>query len=772
MKILKYTFLVVGAAVVLFGALAAYLAATFDPNAYKPEIIRLVKDKTQRTLKLDGDIRLAFWPSIGADLGRLSLSEAGGDKVFLSVEGARVSLAVMPLLSKQVVVNEVRVRGARANLTRFKDGRTSIDDLAGAGAAGGAKPAPGGEFGFDIDHVVIEDSAFSYRDETTGAQYALSRVNLKTGRVANGVPTRIELSFAVQGNKPKVDLATDLKTRLTFDLEKQVYALDDLELQAKGTAADVTNLALKAGGGVTAKLKSGEFSTDKLSVAMTGASGKETFDIKLDAPRLNFAGDKASGDRLAITARVSGPQGSTSANVSLPGIEGSAKAFKSGAMTLDLDMQQGDLAVKAKIASPVTGNFEARQLSLPQLKASVTASGPGIPGKSLSGQLAGSAGIDAGKQTAQVNLAGKVDASNLKARVGVAGFAPPGITFDVDIDQLDVDRYAPPKTAGGPGAGGGAGGTGATGGGKQAEQPFDLTALRNLRANGTLRIGSLKASNVKASNVRLDIRAKGGRIDVSPVAANLYQGALSGALSINAAPATPTFAVKQNLKGVDVGPLLKDLADNDKLEGHGNVSVDVTTQGSTVGALKKALNGSSAIRLVNGAVRGIDIAGTIRSAKAKLGTLRGEQTQQADAKQKTDFSELSASFNIRNGVAHNRDLDMKSPLLRVGGEGDINIGADSLNYLVKASIVATSRGQGGRDLADLAGVTVPVRVTGPLDSPTYKLDFASMATDVAKKKVQDAVTGRIQERLGGGAAKDATKSGGGLQDAIKGLFGR
>lgn len=772
MKILKYLLIAVGILVIAFGALIAYVAATFDPNAYKPQVIQLVKEKTQRTLKLEGDIKLAFWPNIGADLGKLSLSEVRSEKEFLAVEGAHVSLALMPLLSKQLVVNEVRLKGARASITRFKDGRMSIDDLAGAGAgaAGGAKPAPGGEFGFDIDHVVIEDSAFAFRDETKGAQYALSKVNLKTGRIANGVPTRVELSLAVQGDQPKVDLATELKTRLTFDLDKQIYSLDDLALQAKGRAADITNLALKASGGVTARLESGEFATDKLSVAMSGTSGKDSFDVKLDAPRLSFTGDKASGDKLTIAAKVSGPQGTTSANVSLPGIEGSAKAFKSSAMALDLDMKQGDLAVKAKVASPLTGNIQAQQVSLPQLKASISASGPGIPGKSLSGELAGSASVDAGKQNVQANLAGKVAGSSVKAKLGVAGFAPPGITFDIDIDQLDVDRYLPPKAAGGTGATGGTGGAGSK---KQAEQPFDLTGLRNLRANGTLRIGSLKASNVKASNVRLDIKANGGRVDVSPLAANLYQGAMNGALAINAAPATPTFAVKQSLKGVSIGPLLKDLADNDTLEGRGNVSLDVTTQGSTVSALKRALGGTAAVRLTDGALKGIDIAGTIRNAKAKLGTLRGEQTQQADVKQKTDFSELSATFNIKNGVAHNNDLDLKSPLLRVGGQGEVNIGEDTLNYLVKASIVATSRGQGGRGLDDLKGITVPVRVAGPLGSPTYKLDYASIATDVVKQKAEEAIRGQIEKRLGGGAARDdATKSGGGVQDAIRGLLRR
>jgi AsmA protein len=183
------------------------------------------------------------------------------------------------------------------------------------------------------------------------------------------------------------------------------------------------------------------------------------------------------------------------------------------------------------------------------------------------------------------------------------------------------------------------------------------------------------------------------------------------------------------------------------------------------------------VKLADGAVKGIDIAGSIRDAKARLGALRGEQTQAADKSQKTDFSELTATFRIANGVARNNDLSLKSPLLRVGGEGEINIGADSLTYLVKASIVGTSKGQGGRETEDLRGVTVPVRVSGPLSAPSYKLDFGSVVTDTAKQKLEQRVTDELQKRLGGEAAKDGAapegaKPGGSARDALKGLFGR
>jgi len=203
------------------------------------------------------------------------------------------------------------------------------------------------------------------------------------------------------------------------------------------------------------------------------------------------------------------------------------------------------------------------------------------------------------------------------------------------------------------------------------------------------------------------------------------------------------------------------------------VAADVTSQGDTVSALKKALNGNASLKLADGALKGIDIAGSIRDAKVRLGALRGEQTQAADKSQKTDFSELTATFRIANGVARSNDLDMKSPLLRVGGEGEINIGADSLNYLVKASIVGTSKGQGGRETEDLRGVTVPVRVSGPLAAPSYKLDFGATAKDAAKQ----AITDQLQKRLGGGAAKDGAapdgaKPGGSARDVLKGLFGR
>jgi AsmA protein len=238
---------------------------------------------------------------------------------------------------------------------------------------------------------------------------------------------------------------------------------------------------------------------------------------------------------------------------------------------------------------------------------------------------------------------------------------------------------------------------------------------------------------------------------------------MNGSLKVDAR-STPVISVKQNMTGIAVGPLLTDAINNDMLSGKGTLNLDVTTQGATVGALKKSLNGSASVNLADGAVKGIDIAGTIRGVKDKLSAFKSETKIVGDKTQKTDFSEMVASFNIKNGVAHNEDLSMKAPLFRITGNGDIDIANESLNYTAKPTIVNSLKGQGGKDLDDLNGLTVPVKLSGTFTKPEYKIDFASLATALAQKKLLDKV---------GGSQGEALKSlvGGNKQDALKSLLG-
>ncbi|MBI1174875.1 MAG: AsmA family protein [Sideroxydans sp.] len=711
-KYLKYGLLGVGGAAVIAVGGAAYIAATFNPNDYKAQIIKAVKDSKQRELKLDGDISLTFFPSLGAKVDKLSLSEFKSTQQFAAIDNARVSLALLPLLHKQVVVNEIALSGVQVHLIKYKNGKTNIDDLLGNEPAAGDSKAPAGkqatgsapQVKLDIASISVDHTELSYRDETSGTQYALTNLNLKTGRIANGVKSPVEFSAQVQANQPKLSLALQARTSLSIDLDKNAYQLEGLDLQAKGNAAGISNLALQATGDAGADLAQHSFNTRKLIVAVSGSKDGDNFELKLDSPRIEATGDKFSGEKLQLSARLKGAN-DISATLAVPAIAGTARAFGSKALSLSLD-----------------------------------ATGDALPGKHVSSEMKGSFAYDGGKQSFSASLAGGLLQSKVKAMVAVNDFADPFIRFDADVDQFDADLYFPPsgKTQGAP----------ATGSGSSAgapEKPFDLSALKKLNLEGKLHIGALKVSNVKSSNISINIKARNGVVNVNPLSAKLYGGGINGSVSINAAQPTPGFAVKQSLTGISVAPLLKDAASFDMLEGKGNVAVNVTTQGNTVSALKKALNGSMSLDLADGAIKGINIAKKLRDAQAMLGKGGGSaQTQAVNKDEKTDFSELKASFRINNGVAHNDDLSLKSPLLRVTGNGDIDLGHDSLNYVTKATLVGSLQGQGGQ--SNLSGLTVPVRLSGPFNSLKYTLDFGAMVGEAAKQKVKS----KLEEQLKGG----------------------
>jgi AsmA protein len=662
----------------------------------------------------------------------------------------------------------VVLSGLAVDLVRFKDGRTNFDDLVQAEAKKdekpGPKPAPGGTpLAIDVGGIALKDAAIGWRDERDGTDVRLSAVDLETGRIASGVPGRLKLDAKVDGKQPAMRVHVEGSTGYVLDFARGAVALSTLDLKVAGDAPGAA--------GLDARVKGEKLDLDPeakrfdLSGIELAAKSKDGLDAQFSIPKLALAPDRAEGKAASGTVKLARPGQAVDAKLSLSALEAKGKTIQFSRFDIDLDAKTGELAVQGKLGTPVTLNLDASQVLLPGIAGDVTVSGPDIPNKTLRVALKGGARADWAKQNANAELAAKLDESNIQAKLAVANWTKPAINFDVVADRLNVDRYLPPKPAAKPAAGGGAPAP-AGGGTPAAEKPFDLAPLKALNANGSIKVGALQVQNLKAENVSVGVKAAGGRLDANPMTANFYQGTLAGSAAVNAN--TDSFALKQQLSGISIGPLMRDAANKDLLEGRGNLALDVTTSGRTPSTLKKGLNGTANIALKDGAVKGVDVAALLRQAKAILGSNRALE-QQAKGTQKTDFSELTASLVIKNGVAHNEDLQAKSPLLRVTGAGDINIGEGTMDYTAKATLVATSTGQGGKDRADVAGVTAPVRITGPFENLKYSVDVAALATDAAK----EALTRELERRLGGGqAGKAGEKPGGSTRDVLRGLFGR
>ena len=740
-KLLKYSLYATAGVVVLFALFLVAVAFFVNPNDYKPLIVKLVQEKKQRTLNIEGDIKLKLFPQIGLDLGKTHLSEHKGTQEFAALDSVQLFVAWLPLIKKELVVHKVSLVGARANLVRNADGTTNIDDLL-------SKEETSEQIKFDVDSVKISRSSVSFDDRMTKRKLAISELEMKGGRIKDNTHTDIKLDFNLVADNPKLAAKVSLNSGLLFALEDKHYVLDGLDLKVTGEAAGIKQLDIRAQGDMDARLNPQAIALKDIKLSLKGKRASEVFDITLDAPKLVLTADKAESGKLVLDAKIEQAKTKLTARLTLPDLTGNTKQFQVSQLSLSVDGQQGDNAIKGQLTSPLSGSLDAQTFSLNKLVANFDINNPKMSKGGMKVALTGDARVDLNKQQVAANVQTKLDDSSIQAKLGMSQFADPHYNFDISIDQLDVDRYLPPKAPG------------AKGTKAEPESPIDLSALKSLHANGSIKIGKLKVANIKSSNVRLDIKSASGRINVSPLSANLYEGTLRGALSATAS-ANPQLTLQQQLTGINIGPLLRDAADKDLIEGRGNVALDVSTQGATVSAMKKGLNGNAKVNLRDGAIKGINIASSLRTAQASLGLKGGSTTQSSSSTEKTDFSELSASFNIRNGVAHNDDLAAKSPLLRLGGNGDINIGADSIDYLAKATVVGTLKGQGGKESTDLRGVTVPVRIYGAFDALKYKLDVGALATETAKAKLEEKkeeVTEKIKEKA--------------TEKLLKGLFGR
>ena len=1043
-KLIKYALYGIGSIVVIVLAIVAYFAATFNPNDYKDDIIKIVKDKKERTLNIEGDIKLSFWPKIGANLGKVAISEHKSDKEFASVNSVKVALAVLPLLKKELVVDTIYVDGAKANIVKYKDGTTNFDDLL-------SKDEEESSIKFDVDGINITNSDVKYSDEGTGAKYSVSKLNLKSGHIALAEPVDLDTNFTLTANQPEIAANTTIKGNFLVDPKTKHFKVKGLDSHITGDMLGGKDMDIKASGDVDAKPELMEFLLDDLKFVASGNFDGAKQTVDLNAPALIILKDEVTSKKLTVSLAQEKNGDVFSANMVLADMKGSPKALQSSGITGDLSAVQGKRTVTGTFSSPFSGNIQDLIFDIPKLAGNLDIKDPSLPNGGMKGSFNIGAHADIKKELANskfnlnmadtkligdISIAGfkkqnikfnlnadkldlnkllakssapstanskaskkpadmsalknmtldgklnvgsiiydkyrvsglnvgikadgdklalsglnvKVDDSQIKGNVGIANFAKPLYTFDLDIDNVDLDKYTAaqpakkdtsnkpldlsalkalnadgkirvgnlkygktrasnininlkgdgknlnlnplsakvddsqingsvgitqferPKflfdlnidtldanryVASGPANSASSkpaqesGGLSAlktlladgdlrigslkydkyqisnlkaslkADGQKLSLNPFiakvddsqisanlgisqfsnpaynfaikidrldadryltkgdpkakstgdtaiDLSALKKLNATGEAKIGWLKLANVKTENVNLGLKAAGGVATLSPFSANLYQGSMSGILKVDAR-ATPTIAFKQSMKSVSVGPLMVDAINNDMLSGTGTVNIDVSTQGNSVGALKKGLLGNASLNLADGAVKGVDIAGSIRDLKNKVNIFKNKDAVSGDDKKKTDFSELTATFDIKNGIAHNEDLAMKAPVLRLAkgdSRGDIDIGNEKINYLAKPTIVKSLKGQGGAELDDLSGIAIPVKITGTFADPKYGMDFAAIGTALAQSKLLDKVGGDK------GAAVKELIGGGDKVEALKGLLGK
>ena len=443
-------------------------------------------------------------------------------------------------------------------------------------------------------------------------------------------------------------------------------------------------------------------------------------DVSLDRPvTLSFSAN-LDNQPLSIDGAV-GPIGKDFKQATIP-LDLNLKALAELALKLNGQVKNPgsnpsyDLAVDIKTFSP-------RKLSaaLGQDFPVATADPKALDKVALKANLKGSQ-TKVSISNGMMNL----DESILKFSLNASDFSRPNLAFKMNLDRIDLDRYLPPGSDKPPAAE------------KPAEKkPVDYTPLRKLILDGEIKIGQLVVSKARIEDMVVHVIAKNGIINLNPLKLNMYQGNVSGIGKLNVQQDTPRTNVNLDVNNIEAGPLLKDVLEKDILEGKAHAQISLSMSGDNAAMIKKTLNGNGQIRFNDGAIIGIDLE------------------EKAAQRPRTDFAELNAPFNIKQGNVHTPQTSLKSPLIRVIAAGDANLVKETLDFRVEPKVVGTIKGQG--DTEQRSGLMVPVLVTGTFSDPQFAPDLAGMA----KKQLEETIRG---------SGQDGQTDKGSLEESAKGIL--
>jgi AsmA protein len=314
-----------------------------------------------------------------------------------------------------------------------------------------------------------------------------------------------------------------------------------------------------------------------------------------------------------------------------------------------------------------------------------------------------------------------------------------------------------------------------------AAQPWsnasiDLTGLNYVDAQVRISAAELNIGEGHFAPAAIEATLASGALKAQISNLGAYDGSANGDVTIDASTSNPALALRADLTGVRALPLLRSLADFDKLDGKMQARISVRSSGLSQRAIMTNLAGTAFVVFQDGAIRGLNIAQMIRSLTS--GTLSGWQESKEQA---TDLTQLSASFKIDKGQAQTTDLNLVGPLVRVTGVGTIDLVTKQIAIRVEPKLVMTTEGQGRA--SDPVGLGIPVMIDGPWTAPRIYPDMQGILDnpDAAYAKLKEMGKGLFGANgaglgglLGGGQGQGTAggqSSGGNPPDPLSGRLG-
>lgn len=710
----------------LFGlAIVAIVVALMvvDTEALKRQLETRVEAETGRELRIDGPLEISFYPVLGFSISDVEFANAPGfgEEPLAAFDRALLRARILPLLTGEIAIDTASLQGLRLNAARNAEGRTNWADLVERGAgedeaptepttdAPGANDAAAADGGsslqLSIRAVEVRDANLTWKDAVSGQNIELRDFSLTLHSLRAHHPSRVIVSGTlVQDGVPALNV--EAITRLTLDLAAPSALLDNLEIHVTGQGNILPpGAVVSLRGDLNVDAGQGVATFDRAALRVLGAV------VARGAVNARFGGEAPSFDGNLDVEPFSPAKLATAARVSLP------------------ERADPDSLSEASLSLQFAGNTE-----------SVTV-------ESFEGQLD------------DTTFSGQ-------ARARFAG--KPSVEFSLDADAIDLDRYLPPRGGadGGNGedasAGGGQGGNGA-GGDPIADLPLEM--LQAFNGQGDITLGRLQWRGLPMEDIRLQARLADGVLDLTRADLRVAGGSIGASGRLDAADTErPGMRFQAQLNDIQSEPVLAAVLDSTPVTGMLNASTNLATAGATLDDWIGALDGKLQANFADGTVAGINIAQRLRVAVARL---QGGQVDQAAEARSTDFSSLRISATIDDGVAQSNDLDLRTPLLRAGGSGRVDLAARTLDYTLRIRPTGTIEGR------DLSEMEIPLRFSGNLVSPSIDLGLGDAIEQRAKQEIEQEkqeAKKKARQKLEEEGKKAEERLERELRDELKGLF--
>lgn len=246
-KSLKILLAICASLVVLCLTVAIAATVLVDPNDYKGEIVRLVREKTGRRLVIEGDIGLHFFPYVGLSVGPVALGNGPGfsSPEMIRIKRAEASIDMIPLVSGKVSVGKLVLDGLSVHLDRNAQGVGNWEASAeGQGAATGTASSDGpgvagGDGGLNLEDISVQgveitDASLVYTDSRQQSVTSIGNLNLTLGAIRGSDAVPFELGFNLISEQPKLSIRPKLTGEIRLDPAAGTVVLDDLAVSVLG----------------------------------------------------------------------------------------------------------------------------------------------------------------------------------------------------------------------------------------------------------------------------------------------------------------------------------------------------------------------------------------------------------------------------------------------------------------------------------------------------------------------------------------------------------